>query len=236
MGNMDHQNSHVVEISLMSYEKNNGNEIIENGSDTLGDNEMPSLIDTTVGENISTNHISNGNHIPDILECNFDLSRKEDNADMSRNSDSRISLKKRKQKKNQKSADIEPPLSDESKRKSKSIEVFDFYVNTIDDIKTSDEMLNGENVKIKPAEKEVIESLLNTVPADFPLEKKTDSGSLENKALEEEVLERPTKSNQGSKCNTLRRGKNSRNSKKRRKRKKKLVTPKKKKKKKKKKS
>merc|ERR1712079_536014 len=211
MGNMDHQNSHVVEISLMSYEK-------ENGSDTLGDNEMPSLIDTTVGENFSTNHISNGNHIPDILECNFDLSRKEDNADMSRNSDSRISLKKRKQKKNQKSADIEPPLLDESKRKSKSIEVFDFYVNTIDDIKTSDvETLNGENVKIKPAEKEVIESLLNTVPADFPLEKKTDSGSLENKALEEEVLERPTKSNQGSKCNTLRRGKNSRNSKKRRK-------------------
>merc|ERR1712165_579522 len=94
--NMYHQNSHVVENSLMSYDKNSGNEIIENGSDTLGDNEMPSLIDTTVGENISTNHISNGNHIPDILECNFDLSRKEDNADMSRNSDSRISLKKRK--------------------------------------------------------------------------------------------------------------------------------------------
>ena len=62
-------------------------------------------------------------------------------------------------------------LTEESKRKSKSIEVFDFYVNSIDDEGCSNrqiEKINLENMKINPdtVEKNDIADILNSAPID----------------------------------------------------------------------
>merc|ERR1712184_205499 len=55
-------------------------------------------------------------------------------AKISRKSDSRMSFKKKKNRDYmRKTEERDSYLSDDSKRKSKSIEVFDFYVNSIDD-------------------------------------------------------------------------------------------------------
>ena len=47
--------------------------------------------------------------------------------------------------------------------------MFDYYVNSIDDIKTTEvgQHNGNENVKFNNQDKEVIESLLNTIPADI---------------------------------------------------------------------
>ena len=62
-------------------------------------------------------------------------------------------------------------LTEESKRKSKSIEVFDFYVNSIDDegcSKRQIEKINLENMKTntETAEKNDIADILNSAPID----------------------------------------------------------------------
>ena len=62
-------------------------------------------------------------------------------------------------------------LTEESKRKSKSIEVFDFYVNSIDDegcSKRQIEKINLENMKTntETAEKNDIADILNSSPID----------------------------------------------------------------------
>jgi len=136
------------------------------------------------------------------------------------------SMKKRKNKnslKNNPGAENGCKLSEENKRKSKSIEMFDYYVNSIDEIKSheTEQYTENEKIKIDAQERKEIESLLITTPTDMTHENKDEprqeySEEPDSKVFEE--TERATcKSNQGSKCNTLRRGKNSRNSKKRRK-------------------
>ena len=68
--------------------------------------------------------------------------------------------------------DTDTNLSEDSKRKSKSIEVFDFYVNSIDDNVYSSTRKNGTNVesqqdiKTDTSEKHEIEDILNTAPID----------------------------------------------------------------------
>ena len=62
-------------------------------------------------------------------------------------------------------------LTEESKRKSKSIDVFDFYVNSIDDDGCSNrqkEKCNLEQIKIHQdvAEKNDIADILNSAPID----------------------------------------------------------------------
>ena len=95
---------------------------------------------------------------------------------MERSSESRMSLKKRKNKnslRNNPGAENGCQLSEENKRKSKSIEMFDYYVNSIDEIKTQEGEKYPENEKIKidAQERKEIESLLITTPTDMTHDK-----------------------------------------------------------------
>jgi len=181
----------------------------------LSDDEMPGLLDTTC-ENEKISEAANVEVENMINECKK----------IERSSESRMSMKKRKNKnslRNNPGAENGCILSEENKRKSKSIEMFDYYVNSIDEIKPHEGEQSPENekVKIDAQEKEIIESLLNTIPADMTNNGNDDQAQEFSEEPESKVFDdtaKPTcKSNQGSKCNTLRRGKNSRNSKKRRK-------------------
>ena len=127
----------------------------------LSDDDMPGLLDTTCeNENISeaaTIEVENM-----INECKK----------MERSSESRMSMKKRKNKnslRNNPGAENGCILSEENKRKSKSIEMFDYYVNSIDELKPheGEQHKEDEKIKIITQEKEIIESLLNTIPADM---------------------------------------------------------------------
>ena len=121
-------------------------DVTSNGNGALSDNEMPSLIDTTEVDKADRSE-------PKLI---------------SRNSESRKSLRKKKNKSLRSNGDSSQ-LTDEDKRKSKSIEVFDFYVSSIDENidHAENDRLSTENIKIDPKEKDVIENLLNTIPSDF---------------------------------------------------------------------
>merc|ERR1712032_835709 len=182
----------------------------------LSDDDMPGLLDAECeNEKLSETAAIEVENM--INECKK----------MERSSESRMSMKKRKNKnslKNNPGAENGYQLSEENKRKSKSIEMFDYYVNSIDEIKTheGEKYPENEKIKIDAQERKEIESLLITTPTDLTHGQKDEPTSQkyseepDSKVFDE--TERATcKSNQGSKCNTLRRGKNSRNSKKRRK-------------------
>merc|ERR1719350_441722 len=181
----------------------------------LSDDDMPGLLDTT-SENEKISEAATIEVENMINECKK----------MERSSESRMSMKKRKNKnslRNNPGAENGCKLSEENKRKSKSIEMFDYYVNSIDELKPyeGEQHPESEKNKIDTQEKEIIESLLNTIPADMTNNGNDDQSQLYSEEPDSKVFDetaRPAcKSNQGSKCNTLRRGKNSRNSKKRRK-------------------
>jgi len=195
------------------------NHLDSNGDSTANsaiDNEIPNLIETTNRTECTTETM---NGIYNNSETDVNVSAK-----ITRNSDSRRSIKKCKHKKSLKgnekvSEQSEAQLSDDSKRKSKSIEVFDFYVSSIDDQVNSSniETSNGGSKVSLSNERDLIESLLNTGTVSQDPEKEMN-GANYNKDIcdEEEPVKSVNKSNQGSKCNTLRRGKHSRNSSKKR--------------------
>merc|ERR1711892_1288577 len=166
---------------------------------------------------------------------------------LSRKSESRMSVKKRKQKNSIKSLDQLPDLIDSEEKsnpelKRKSKEVFDFYVNSIDgDTATSESQVSPENIlknnienteNRKSNEQIVIENVLNSIPSDLTrcdrlgengTEKENGDGMKENGNTETDIerLEETGNSNFGSTCtsgaNTLRRSWKRQNSKKKRK-------------------
>jgi len=162
---------------------------------------------------------------------------------VSRKSESRMSVKKRKQKNSIKDGDQLPGLIDSEERsdtvaRPKSKEVFDFYANSIDQDTISTESKistqNGipENTvksdKVKSDEHLVIENMLNTIQKDMSggnrLDEKeiqeNDGSSTENGTVFEKLEETETY-NASSTCtsgaNTLRRSWKRKNSKKKRK-------------------
>merc|ERR1711892_725707 len=159
---------------------------------------------------------------------------------LSRKSESRMSVKKRKQKNSIKSLDQLPDLIDSEEKsnpelKRKSKEVFDFYVNSIDgDTATSESQVSPENIskhKIentengKSDEQIVIENVLNSIPSDLTRCDRLGENSTEkengNTETDLERLEETGNPNFGSTCtsgaNTLRRSWKRQNSKKKRK-------------------
>jgi len=101
---------------------------------------------------------------------------------LSRKSESRMSVKKRKQKNSIKSSDQLPDLIDSEEKsicesRPKSKEVFDFYMNSIDgdtaasepQVPTENKILDktGSTERSKTDEQIVIENLLNAVPKDL---------------------------------------------------------------------
>merc|ERR1712203_688173 len=223
-----------VEVEVQEIDKTvNENEIVEeentnnlegigisdrkDSSENINDNdeEPPSLIDT---QSVVVNKYKNESNT--LINNTYENIESEKDK-ISRASDSRMSIKKRKQRDSMRKAHEDKEfkdsnLTEESKRKSKSIEVFDFYVNSIDDEGCSNrqiEKINLENMKITPdaAEKNDIADILNSAPIDTNAH---DDGAFVSMEGSEDLP--PCKSNQGSRCNTLRRRKNTRNSKKRR--------------------
>ena len=131
----------------------------------LSDDDMPGLLDTGC-ENEKISETAAIEVENTINECKK----------MERSSESRMSLKKRKNKnslRNNPGAENGCQLSEENKRKSKSIEMFDYYVNSIDEIKTQEGEKYPENEKIKidAQERKEIESLLITTPTDMTHDK-----------------------------------------------------------------
>ena len=178
-----------VEVEVQEIDKTvNENEIVEeentnnlegigisdrkDSSENINDNdeEPPSLIDT---QSVVVNKYKNESNTL-INNTNEKIESEKDK--ISRASDSRMSIKKRKQRDSMRKAHEDKEfkdsnLTEESKRKSKSIEVFDFYVNSIDDEGCSNrqiEKINLENMKINPdtVEKNDIADILNSAPID----------------------------------------------------------------------
>merc|ERR1712128_139457 len=228
---METEEKHLKQL-IVNKDKN---ALVTEMKHLLETEERPTVVGNSKPKNISaTNGIEKeSSNVLDSLE-----------GILSRKSESRMSVKKRKQKNSIKSLDQLPDLIDSEEKsnpelKRKSKEVFDFYVNSIDgDTATSESQVSPENVsknKIengKSDEQIVIENVLNSIPSDLTrcdrlgensTEKENGDGIKENGNTETDIerLEETGNSNFGSTCtsgaNTLRRSWKRQNSKKKRK-------------------
>jgi len=231
---METEEKHLKQL-IVNKDKN---ALVTEMKHLLETEERPTVVGNSKPKNISaTNGIEKeSRNVLDSLE-----------GILSRKSESRMSVKKRKQKNSIKSLDQLPDLIDSEEKsnpelKRKSEEVFDFYVNSIDgDTATSESQVSPENIsknKIentengKSDEQIVIENVLNSIPSDLTrcdrlgensTEKENGDGIKENGNTETDIerLEETGNSNFGSTCtsgaNTLRRSWKRQNSKKKRK-------------------
>merc|ERR1711915_590075 len=153
----------------------------------------------------------------------------------SRKSDSRMSVKKKKQRKSLKSPEHLPDLigveeKDPIEMKRKSREVFEFYVNSIDgDVNQNGNQKERENVKPdEPKREEAIEQLLHSMPKsivdcsrlkedDVTKEKVNTVGDNDIEAKDQNEVQSNVGSTTTSGANTLKRSWKRQNSKKKRK-------------------
>merc|ERR1711892_1329751 len=231
---METEEKHLKQL-IVNKDKN---ALVTEMKHLLETEERPTVVGNSKPKNISaTNGIEKeSSNVLDSLE-----------GILSRKSESRMSVKKRKQKNSIKSLDQLPDLIDSEEKsnpelKRKSKEVFDFYVNSIDgDTAASESQVSPENIsknKIETTENRksdeqiVIEHVLNSIPSDLTrcdrlgensTEKENGDGIKENGNTETDIerLEETGNSNVGSTCtsgaNTLRRSWKRQNSKKKRK-------------------
>jgi len=220
-----HENDDSVICEFETSETKYTNEIIVNGEENIVTNHMSG--NSTEIQESSTNFNGTGTGTTTVLDSIENV--------LSRKSDSRMSVKKRKQKNSLKGGDQLPDLIDSVEKsdlgpRPKSREVFDFYANSIDqDTAATESQVSKQNgfpditnktENGKSDEQIVIENLLNSIPKELPgcdrLSEKgiEENGSsiVENGAVFEKLEDTETctvNSASTSGANTLRRRKNS---------------------------